>query len=68
MPKNLVTKCAHPLCRCRVETEEPSCCAACAEMKDEPHAECPCGHPECIGDERAVEVEDEELDVLTTGA
>ena len=58
-----VTKCAHPVCRCIVETEEPFCSAACAELKNAPHAECPCGHPECVGGERAVEiVEDEAFD------
>lgn len=63
MPDHRVTKCAHPGCHCSVETEEPFCCTPCAESIEVPHAECPCGHPECVGSDRAVEVvEDEAFD------
>lgn len=58
MTSNPVTKCAHLPCRCSVEIEEPFCSAACASLKDTPHMECPCGHPECVGADRAVEREE----------
>jgi hypothetical protein len=67
MPDHRVTKCAHSACHCTVEVEEPFCSAACGESLNAPHAECPCGHPECVGNDRAVEVvEDEASDASST--
>ncbi len=61
MTPDSVTKCAHPPCKCIVEVEEPYCSESCASVIDQPHDPCPCGHPECVGTEEAVE--DLELDV-----
>jgi hypothetical protein len=34
MEANRFTTCAHPSCRCTVETEEPFCSPACADSRD----------------------------------
>jgi hypothetical protein len=56
--ENLI-KCAHAACQCLVETEDQFCSAVCASAKDTHVTPCPCGHPECVGTEQAVEQEDE---------
>jgi hypothetical protein len=58
MPSDTVTKCAHPPCKCNVEVEEPFCSESCASATDVPRTACPCGHPECVGPEEAVDVEE----------
>ncbi|HWF14343.1 MAG TPA: hypothetical protein VG272_11445 [Candidatus Acidoferrales bacterium] len=59
-----VTKCLHPPCNCNVEIEERYCSEACASAIDQPLVPCPCGHPECVGVEDAVDRE--ELDDVPT--
>jgi hypothetical protein len=66
MTSTPVTKCAHPPCRCNVEIDEPFCSEVCASLKDRPRDPCPCGHPECVGAEQAIE--DEEFDVTPAEA
>ena len=58
MPSTDVTKCLHPPCKCNVEVEEPFCSEACAAATDRQLTPCPCGHPECVGPEDAVDVEE----------
>jgi len=55
MTSNPIIKCSHLPCRCSVETDEPYCSEACADAKDMPQIQCPCGHPECVGMEEAAE-------------
>jgi len=52
--ENLI-KCAHESCRCLVEIEDQFCSAVCGDAKETPRNPCPCGHPECVGTDEAVE-------------
>ena len=58
MLSDAVTKCSHPPCKCNVEVEEPFCSEFCADETDRLRTPCQCGHPECVGPEEAVDVEE----------
>jgi len=61
MNLNEVVKCAHPLCRCKVEIEEHYCSAACASAETQ-RVPCVCGHLECTEPEQAIEMETDEFE------
>ena len=40
-----ITYCAHPGCRCQVQTGDKYCCSICEKQQDE--GPCKCGHSDC---------------------
>jgi hypothetical protein len=59
MQNETLVPCARKACRCIVEVDDEYCSAECRETSDKPLQMCPCGHPECIGSEEAVEGDEE---------
>ena len=53
MQSETLMRCAHPPCRCLVETEDEFCSAACRRAQHSPDGPCRCGHPECMEKQKA---------------
>ena len=55
MSTETLVKCMHKPCQCLVEAEQQFCSAVCKTAKDSNSVACPCGHPDCIAEQRTGE-------------